>query len=81
MKRAHTIYKNHSILVGNTVQIYKKQSQLRTTETDKYLQRFPKVRTGRSHHGWTGYFKNEIGFFQEFLMKNDFLRARCLGFV
>ena len=37
MKRAHTIYKNHSILVGNTVQIYKKQSQLRTTATDKYL--------------------------------------------
>ena len=48
MKRAHTIYKNHSILVGNTVQIYKRQPQLRTTETDKYLQRFPKVRTGRS---------------------------------
>ena len=81
MKRAKTIYKNHSILVGNRVQIYKKQSQLRTTETDKYLQRFPKVKTGRSHHGWTGYFENEIGFFQEFLMKNDFLRACCLGFV
>ena len=81
MKRAHTIYKNHSILVGNTVQIYKKPSQLRTTETDKYLQRFSKVRTGRSHHGWTGYFENEIGFLQEFLMKNDFLRACCLGFV
>ena len=80
MKRAHTIYKNHSILVGHTVQIYKKQSQLRTTVTDKYLQRFPKVRTGRSDHGWTCYFENEIGFFQEFLMKNDFLRACYLGF-
>ena len=36
---------------------------------------FPKVRTGRPDHGWTCHFENEIGFFQEFLMKNDFLRV------
>ena len=34
--------------------------------------------------GWTmtmtGHFENEIGFFHEFLMKNDFLRAYYLGF-
>ena len=27
---------------------------------------FPKVRTGRLDHGWTGHFDNEIGFYQEF---------------
>ena len=42
--------------------------------------RFPKFRTGRPDHGRTGHFENEIGFFQEFLMKNDFLRAYYLGF-
>ena len=44
------------------------------------LGRFPKVRTGRSDHGWTGHFENEIGFFKEFLMRNDFLRAYYLEF-
>ena len=41
---------------------------------------FQKVRTGRLDHGRTGHFENEIGFFHEFLMKNDFLRAYYLGF-
>ena len=40
----------------------------------------PKVRTGRPDHGWTGHFENEKGFFQEFLMKTDFLRVYYLGF-
>ena len=66
MRRAHTIYKNHSIFVGHTMQICKKQFLLRTTVTDKDLGRFNKVRTGRSDHGRTGYFENEIGFFKEF---------------
>jgi len=30
--------------------------------------------------GRTCHFENEIGFFQEFLMKNDFLCAYYLGF-
>ena len=42
--------------------------------------RFPKVRTGRPGHGCTAHFENEIGFFQEFLMKKDFLRAYYLAF-
>ena len=42
--------------------------------------RFPKVRTGRPDHGRTAHFENEIGFFQEFLMKNDFVRAYYLAF-
>ena len=42
--------------------------------------RFPKVRTSRLDHGRTGHSENEIGFFQEFLMQNDFLRALYLGF-
>ena len=37
------------------------------------LGRFPNVRTGRPDHGRTGHFENETGFFQEFLMENDFL--------
>ena len=78
MKRPHTIYKNHSILVGHTVQIYKKQSQLRTTVTDKYLQRFPKVRTGRSDNGWTCYFENEIGFFPRVFDEKRF--SSCMLF-
>ena len=48
--------------------------------SDEILGRFPKVRTGRLDHGSTGHFENETGFFQEFLMKNDFLRAYYLGF-
>ena len=28
----------------------------------------------------TSHFENQIGFILEFLMKNDFLRAYCLGF-
>ena len=39
-----------------------------------------KSRTGLPDHGRTGHFENEIGFFQELLMKNDFLRAYYLGF-
>jgi len=39
-----------------------------------------KVRTGRSDHGRTGHYENEISFFREFLMKDDFLRAYYLGF-
>ena len=42
--------------------------------------RFPKVRTSRLDHGRTGHSENEIGFFQEFLMQNDFLHAYYLGF-
>ena len=42
--------------------------------------RFPKVRTGRPDHGQTGHFENEIGFFQEFLIENDFVRECYLGF-
>ena len=41
---------------------------------------FPKVRTGQPDHGWTCHFENEIGFFQELLRKNDFLRAYYLEF-
>ena len=41
---------------------------------------FPKVRTSRLDHGRTSHSENEIGFFQEFLMQNDFLRAYYLGF-
>ena len=41
---------------------------------------FPKVRTGRPGHGCTAHFENEIGFFQEFLMKTDFVRAYYLAF-
>ena len=41
---------------------------------------FPFVRAGRPDHGRTGHFENEIGFFREFLMKNDFLRAYDLAF-
>ena len=44
------------------------------------LGRFPKVRTGRVDHDRTRHFENKIGFFQEFLMKNDFLGAYYLGF-
>jgi len=52
-----------------------------------YKGRFPKSElAGRTmagpwpDHGRTGHFENEIGFFHEFLMKNDFLRAYYLGF-
>ena len=41
---------------------------------------FPKVRTSQLDHGSTGHFEYELGFFQEFLMKNDFLHAFYLGF-
>ena len=44
------------------------------------LRALSKVRTGRPDHGRTGHFENEVGFFHEFLMKNDFLRAYYLGF-
>ena len=44
------------------------------------LERFPKVRTGRPDHGWSSHFDNEIGFSQEFLLKNHLLRAWYLGF-
>ena len=40
---------------------------------------FPKVRTGWLDHGWTGHFDNEIGFYQEFLLKNHFLHVCYLG--
>ena len=45
-----------------------------------HLGRFPKVRTGRPDHGCTAHFENEIGFFREFLMKTDFVRAYYLAF-
>ena len=38
------------------------------------------VRIGRPDHGQTSYFENEIGFFQEYLMKDYLLRAYYLGF-
>ena len=41
---------------------------------------FQNVGTGRPDHGHTGHFENEIGFFQEFLLKNDFLLAHHLAF-
>ena len=41
-----------------------------------YWGRFPKSELA----GRTCHFENEIGFFHEFLMKNDFLRAYYLGF-
>ena len=41
---------------------------------------FQKVRIGQPDHGRTGHFENEIGFFQESLMKNDLVRACYLGF-
>ena len=44
-----------------------------------HLGHFPTVRTGWLDHGWTGHFDNEIGFYQEFLLKNHFLHACCLG--
>ena len=42
--------------------------------------RFPKVRTGLPDHGCTAHFKNEIGFSQECLLKNNFVRAYYLAF-
>ena len=42
---------------------------------------FPKVRTGQLDHGWTGHFDNEIGFYQEFFLKNHLLCAYYLGYV
>ena len=44
-----------------------------------HLGRFPKVRTSRPDHGRSSHFENEIGFFEEFLMTNDFLRAHYLA--
>ena len=40
----------------------------------------PKVRTGCQDHERTGHFGHEKGFFQEFLIKDDFLRAGFVGF-
>ena len=40
----------------------------------------PKVRTSRPDLSRIGHFENEIGYFQQFLMKNDFLQAYSLGF-
>ena len=48
-----------------------------TTDPQRALS---KVRTGRPGHGCTAHFENEIGFFQEFLMKKDFVRAYYLAF-
>ena len=42
--------------------------------------RFPKVKTGLPDHGCTAHFENEIGFSQECLLKNDFVRAYYLAF-
>ena len=45
------------------------------------LGHFPFVRTGQPvDHYQTGYFDNEIGFFQGFLLKNHLLPAHYLGF-
>ena len=42
--------------------------------------RFPFVRISRPFHSPTSHFENEIGYFQEFLLKNVFRRAYYLGF-
>ena len=39
------------------------------------LRALSKVRTGRLDYGWIGHFGNEIGFFQEFLLKNHLFCA------
>ena len=44
------------------------------------LGRFPFVRTGWPDHCPTSQFDNEIGFFQEFLLKNHLLGTYYLGF-
>ena len=41
---------------------------------------FSKVGTGRPHHGWSSHFDNEIGFSQEFLLKNHLFLSCHLGF-
>ena len=41
---------------------------------------FPFVRIGRPFHSPTSHFENEIGYFQEFLLKNVLRRAYYLGF-
>ena len=59
--------------------IQRKVSYVYTLNND-VLGCFPKVRTGRPDHGRTSHFKNEIGFYQKFLLKNHVLRAYYLGF-
>ena len=47
-------------------------SSASTYDSDN-LGRFPKVRTGQPDHGRTRHFGNEIGFYQEVLLKNHLL--------
>ena len=44
------------------------------------LRRFPKLRTGRLDYGRIIHFDNDIGFFQEFLIKPHLLRGYYLTF-
>ena len=41
---------------------------------------FSKVETGRPYYGWNSHFDNEIGFSQEFLLKNHLFLSCHLGF-
>ena len=45
-----------------------------------YYGAFQKSELKQNWPAGTGHFENEIGFFQELLMENDFLRTWCLGF-
>ena len=50
------------------------------TKRGDNLGHFAKVKAGWPDHSRTGHFENEIGFFQEFLMKNYFFGAYYLEF-
>ena len=45
------------------------------------LGHFPFVRTSWPDYGWTSQFENEIGFFQECLLKTHLLRGYHLGYL
>ena len=45
-----------------------------------YYGAFQKSELKQNWPAGTGHFENEIGFFKELLMENDFLRTWCLGF-
>ena len=47
---------------------------------ESVLSGFSKVGTGRLYNGWSSHFDNEIGFSQEFLLKNHLLLSCYLGF-
>ena len=47
---------------------------------ESVLSGFSKVGTARPYNGWSSHFDNEIGFSQEFLLKNHLLLPFYLGF-